>query len=128
MRRRERGVSIVMAIFLIVAIAALAAAAVSVGRATSDSTNGLLLRDRTEAAAEAGLEWAIYRLRVQSIPCTTVNGQQLALGLGALRGFTVTVSCLRATNQNVFDVTAFAQQGIYGRPDYASRTLTRRID
>ena len=80
MKRAQRGMSLVVAIFLIVAIALLSAAAVSVGRANSESTNEMLLADRARAAAEAGLEWAAYRVLVQGVACATVNGQQLPLG------------------------------------------------
>ena len=128
MRRRQRGMSLVVAIFLVVAIAVLSAAAVSVGRAASESTNELLLADRAKAAAEAGLEWAAYRVLVQAVPCTTVNGQLLQLGLGGLRGFRVTVTCQRATNPAVFDITAFAQSGNFGQAAYASHTVARRFN
>ena len=127
MRRHQKGMSLVVAIFLIVVIALLSAAAVSVGRATSESTNQLLLADRAKAAAEAGLEWAAYRVLVQAVPCATVNGQLLPLNLSGLRGFRVTVTCQRAVNQPVFDITAFAQQGNFGQSTYASRSVTKRF-
>jgi hypothetical protein len=120
--------SLVVAIFLVVAIAVLSAAAVSVGRAASESTNELLLADRAEAAAKAGLEWAAYRLLVQAVPCATVNGQLLQLGISGLRGFRVTVTCQRATNPAVFDITAFAQSGNFGQAAYASHTVSRRFN
>jgi hypothetical protein len=128
-RRGQRGMSVMVAIFLIVVISVLAATAVSVGRATGDSTNGLLLRDRATSAAEAGLEWAAYRLLVLNLGCAGVNGQQVALNLSGLRGYRFTVmSCVKAQNQNVFDVTVMSQTGNFGQPNYASRSLTRRFN
>lgn len=128
MRRRQRGMSLVVAIFLIVIIALLAAAAVSVGHATSESSNELLLADRARAAAHAGLEWEAYRVMVQGRPCQAGGNPQLPLNQGALRGFRVTVSCQRATNVNVFDITAVAQQGNFGDANYAYRSVTRRFN
>ncbi len=128
MKRSQRGMSLVVAIFLIVVIALLSAAAVSVGRAASESTNELLLADRAKAAAAAGLEWAAYRVMVQAVPCATVNGQLLQLNLSGLRGFRVTVTCQRATTPAVFDITAFAQSGNFGQSTYASHSLARRFN
>jgi type II secretory pathway component PulK len=127
-KRHQRGMSLIVAIFLITAIALLSAAAVSVGRASTESTNELLLADRSRAAAEAGLEWAAYRVMVQAVPCATVNGQLLQLNLSGLRGFRVTVTCQRATNPAMFDITAFAQSGNFGQTTYASHTLSRRFN
>jgi MSHA biogenesis protein MshP len=129
MRRRQQGMSLVVAIFLVVAIAVLSAAAVSVGRAASESTNELLLANRAEAAAEAGLEWAAYRVLVQGVSCATVNsGPPLPLNFGALRGFRVTVTCVRATTAAVYDLSAFAQSGNFGQAAYASHTVARRFN
>lgn len=128
MKRRQRGMSLVVAIFLIVIIAGLAASAVSVGNATSESSNELLLADRARAAAEAGLEWEAYRVMVQARPCQPAGNPLLPLNQGALSGFRVTVSCQRAINVNVFDITAVAQRGNFGDADYAYRAVTRRFN
>lgn len=130
MRGRQRGMSMVVAIFLIVVIASLAAFAVSVGDAASRSTSLHLQADRALAAARAGTEWAAYRALVQDqcTPSTTLN-----LNQAALRGFRVTVSCTRsnhnegAINYSVFDVSSFAQSGNFGASDYASRTVVSRF-
>lgn len=128
MKRRQRGMSLVVAIFLIVIIAGLAASAVTVGTATQESSNELLLADRARAAADAGLEWEAYRVMVQSRPCLPAGNPVLPLNQGALSGFRVTVSCQRATNVNVFDITAVAQQGNFGDANYAYRAVTRRFN
>lgn len=126
--RRQRGMSVVVAIFLVVVVAILAASAVSVGRASSESSAGLLNADRAQAAAEAGLEWAAYRIQVQGVPCATFNPQVLQLNLGALRGLRVTVTCQQAASANIRDITAFAQQGNFGQANYASYSVTKRFD
>jgi MSHA biogenesis protein MshP len=130
-RIRQRGMSLVVAIFLIVIIASLAAFAVTVGTATRESTNLQLLADRAQAAAHAGTEWAAYRARVNGV-CTN---QVLNLTQGALRGFRVTVTCgvptplhtEGALTYNVFDVTSRAQLGNFGAANYTSRTIEARF-
>lgn len=131
MTRSQRGMSIVVAIFLIVVIASLSAFAVSVGDATGRSTSLHLQADRALAAARAGSEWAAYQALVQN-QCAP-GSTTLNLDQGALRGFRVTVTCRRsnhnegATNYSVFDVSSFAQSGNFGDVDYASRTVVSRF-
>jgi MSHA biogenesis protein MshP len=123
--RRQRGMSLLVAIFLIVVIALLSAFAVSVGNASSASTNQQLSADRARAAARAGLEWGAYRARVLGL-CTAA-APPLLLNQGALNGFRVTVNCQRDGAGTVFDITAFAQRGNYGSINYASHSLTQRF-
>ena len=138
-RRRERGMSIVVAIFLIVVIASLAAFAVTTGTATRESANLGLQADRALAAARAGTEWAAYRALTLSQcaqggalqPGTVTN---FALTQGALNGFNVRVTVLARTDHTVLgvtyfvcDVESFAQWSRFGAADYASRTVTARF-
>jgi MSHA biogenesis protein MshP len=125
MMRRQRGLSLVAAIFLIVIIAMLSTFAVTVASATHETTGEQLLMDRARAAAKAGLEWGVYRARVQNF-CPAGLQPPLPLNQGGLRGFRVTVTCVR--NGNVIDITATAQHGNFGQADYASRTLVRRFN
>jgi MSHA biogenesis protein MshP len=130
MNHSQRGMSIVVAIFLIVVIASLSAFAVTVGDAASGSTSLHLQADRALAAARAGTEWAAYQALMQNqcAPTTTLNLDQ-----AALRGFRVTVTCTRsnhnegAINYSVFDVSSFAQSGDFGASDYATRTVVSRF-
>jgi MSHA biogenesis protein MshP len=124
--KRQRGMSLLVAIFLIVIIAVLSAFAVSVGTATSESTNQRLSADRARAAARAGLEWGAFQALVQS--SCLANNPPLVLDQGALRGFSVTVSCERDGGSTVFDITAFAQRGNFGALDYASHRMVARFN
>lgn len=126
--RRQRGVSLVVAIFLIVVVATLAAFAVSVGGAQRDSTNLQLLADRALAAAEAGREWGAYSALVQGI-CPL--SQVINLNEDALRGFRVTVNCTPTAhsepppvgNYTVYNLQVRAQSGRYGAANYAYRRI-----
>ena len=126
---RQRGMSLVVAIFLIVVIASLAAFAVSVGGATRDATNLQLSADRAVAAARAGNEWGAYRALVQNACAASTV---LNLNQAALRGYRVTVTCTRtnhtegAVTYAVFDVSAFAQLGNFGAANYVSRRISAR--
>jgi MSHA biogenesis protein MshP len=129
MRRRQRGMSIVAAIFLIVIVASLAAFAVSSITATRDSNNLQLLADRALAAARAGAEWGAF----QALPPRNIcgSGQALSLRQGALRGFRVTVDCVRSQPEGTYwvvDIIATAQRGNFGSPDYAYRRVVARYD
>lgn len=122
--------SLVVAIFLIVVIALLSAFAVSMGAASSESTNLQLSADRARAAARAGLEWGAYRARVQGVSCPAPPqppaSTRLNLNQSALNGFRVTVTCQRNNANSVFDISAFAQRGNFGANNYASYTLSGR--
>jgi MSHA biogenesis protein MshP len=133
LRRRQRGMSLVVAIFLIVVIASLAAFAVTAGTATRESANLGLQADRAIAAARAGTEWAAYRALVQN-QCVQGTVTNFNLTQGALRGFRVRVTVLARTGHTVAglpyfvcDVESFAQWSNFGAADYASRTVTARF-
>jgi MSHA biogenesis protein MshP len=125
---KQRGMSLVVAIFLITVIASLAAFAVTVGTATNQSANLQLRADRAMSAARAGAEWGAHRALLV-VPVCPVNPVVFNLNQGALRGFRVTVTCAArgAAPNTVFDITSFAQQGNFGSANYASRTVTRRV-
>lgn len=125
---RQRGMSLVVAIFLITVIASLAAFAVTLGTATNDSANLQLQADRAMAAARAGAEWGVHRALL-AVPVCPVNPVPFNLNQGALRSFRVTVTCVRlgAAPNAVYDITSFAQRGNFGAANYASRSVTRRV-
>jgi MSHA biogenesis protein MshP len=125
-RVRQRGMSLVIAIFLITVIATLAAFAVTVGTATRESENLQLQADRAMAAARAGMEWAAYRMRVAGV-CPQGT---FPLAQGALRGFQVTITRLSDTgpheaplNYRICSVRSFAQWGRFGAANYSSRSI-----
>lgn len=129
MKARQRGMSLVAAIFVIVVVALLAAFAVTAGTAKAGATNQALLADRAAAAAHAGAEWGAYRARVAG---SCVATPPFNITQGALRGFRVTVTCASTThaapaNWYVRDITAFAQYGNFGAADYASHTAHARV-
>jgi MSHA biogenesis protein MshP len=131
MRRgsRERGMSLVVAIFLITVVASLAAFAVNVGSATRESENLQLQADRAMAAASAGVEWGAFRALVLASCPGLGSPTVVPLNEVALRGFRVTVTCttLSSGPSTVFEIVSFAQWGNFGAANYASRRVVRRV-
>jgi MSHA biogenesis protein MshP len=135
MKRRQRGMSLVAAIFLIVVVASLAAFAVTAGSSKVGATNQALMADRAAAAAHAGAEWGAYRARVANScvgPPLSPAGVTFNVAQTGLRGFRVTVICTSTLheaplNWYVRDITAFAQYGNFGAADYAAHTAQARV-
>src|SRR5688572_9544466 len=124
--KRERGMSLVVAIFLIVVIASLAAFAVTVGTAQREENNLKLMAERAQQAARAGSEWVAHQVLVAAPGACPAN-TTFNLTENALRGFRVTVSCTRfgphTDNSVVYDVTSMAQWSNFGASGYVSRTV-----
>jgi MSHA biogenesis protein MshP len=125
-RARQRGMSLVVAIFLITVVASLSAFAVTLGTASSEGANLQLQADRALAAARAGAEWGAYRAVVNNscAASTTFN-----LNQAALRGFRVTVTCTARSVAPtlVYDIDSFAQVNNFGNAGYASRRVVTRV-
>lgn len=124
---RERGFSILVALFIIVVLAALAVFIVGI-TATSASTPTLtLLEARALDAARSGFEWgADEALAQQACPPTTT----LDFTTQGLTGFTAQVSCSETTHIengatiDVFALASTAHDGTYGSTlTYVSRTI-----
>lgn len=93
-RRRSRGVGLVTAIFLLVVLAALGVALVSI---FNSQQQAILLDEqgaRAQQAARAGIEWGLFqRLSANGGGCASGSTTTVALGGDVLDKFTVSVSC-----------------------------------
>jgi MSHA biogenesis protein MshP len=89
--KRQAGVGLVTAIFLLVVIAGLAAALVTIF--TSQQAGSQLDQQGTRAyqAARTGIEWGLFQAR-QANKCDASNSFALPAA-SVLSGFTVTVRC-----------------------------------
>ena len=130
MKRRQQGMSIVIALFVVVVVASLAAFAVTVGGAGQQTDVTNMQASRALAAARAGLEWGAYRARGAS---SCVATRTLSLTEGALRGFQVVVTCAPslvhtegAAMYRSYDIQASASYGTFGSTDFAFRKITGR--
>lgn len=126
---RQRGFSLVSAVFLLVVLAALGAYAVRLNTLQQQTVTASLRAAQAFQAARAGVEWAAYRALNGGI----CGGATLTLTEGSMAGFRVSVQCSQSAHAEgsgttrifVFDVRAEA--GVYGGPDYVSRRLQTKI-
>ena len=123
---RARGFGLVAAMFLIIIIATVIAGMAHLA-VTQNSTNSLAIQQaRAYQMARAGLEYGIAR-SLAGAGCTGFT----------LSGFTVVVTCVATAavalpeenkSATFFTVTATAEHGSTGTPDYAYRRLTAVVE
>lgn len=87
---RQRGVSIVTAIFLIVILAGLAGFAARLFSVQQQSSGLDVQGSQAYAAAQSGIDWGAYRALRSGACSATTN---LAMPAGPLAPYTVTVGC-----------------------------------
>ncbi len=130
--RPQRGVALVVALFVIVVLAGLGLFAMRIGNGQQQSVNLDLLGARAEAAASAGIEYGANQA-LRHANCAAAP-PPLALNQGALTGFSVQVGCTASTyvvngvSYQVYAVTATATRGVYGTPSYVSRQTSRSVN
>ena len=88
---KQRGFGAIAAVFVLVVLAALAAAIVRFGSVAQISIAQNLLSSRASQAANAGTEWGLYQAFKGT--WTTCSGASQTLDLTATIGFRVAVSC-----------------------------------
>lgn len=130
LQRLQRGGALVTAIFLLVVLAALGVAMVSLSTSQQKSSSLDLLGTHAYLAARAGADWGVYRaLQDASCSATPVTFQ---VPVGAPSVFSVTVVCTSLTEHGVtrrqITATACNQNGVCGnagnQSDYVQRVLT----
>jgi len=89
--RRQAGVGIVTAIFLLVVLSALGVAMVGIYTSQQSSANLDLMGAQAYQAARAGLEWGIFQRR-RNNSCVAMSPFPMPAGT-SLSSFTVNVSC-----------------------------------
>ncbi len=132
----QRGVALVSAIFLLVALAAMGAYMVTLSGVSLSTTDRALLGARTYFGAKAGLDWGIQQAVATSWNCDTPQTATFDLtGLGLERVY-VQVECSRTTHSGtnyVYYLKATAKRGTVANPvpegslDYAERKLEATV-
>lgn len=126
---KQRGFSLVPALFLLVVLAALGAVAVRLSAIEHQTFVLALQSSRAYAAAQAGIEWSSYQALVNG----SCGNSSVALTEGGLSGFTVDTTCSSSTHSegalttSVYVLEAFAYSGVYGTPDYVSRRVRATV-
>ncbi|MDD1622157.1 MAG: hypothetical protein LUQ11_11820 [Methylococcaceae bacterium] len=125
--KRQRGFSIVMAIFVLVVLGLLGGYMVRLSGVQFGTSVYALQGARAYQAARAGIEWAIARIN-NGGNCTDVSAQT-AMSFAGLTGFTVKLSCDPQAysegdkNLNFYRIKALSQYGDYGGSDYVAREI-----
>lgn len=132
-RRAQRGVSLIMAVFLIVILAALAVYLMQVSTLQHGASLVDLNGSNGYHAARAGVEWAALRTRNDPGYCPAGGSSDgLALG-GELSGFAVTVQCARSSHDeagttiNLYQITSTASVGAPGAINRVERQIRATI-
>ena len=131
---RQHGFGLVAAMFVIIIIAAVIATMARLA-VTQNATNSLAIQQaRAYQAARAGLEWGIYETVTMTPSSCAPSASFSATGFD---GFTITVKCegvdaglIAEENKAVmfYRMTATAEYGNAGSPDYAYRELTAVVE
>ncbi len=128
-RIRQRGISLVPALFLMIVLAALGVIAVRLTAVQHQTVVLSMQSARAYSAARAGVDWAAY----QAIANSSCGSATLNLSEAGLAGFRVQTSCTSSTHREgpntvtVYSISAFASAGEYGTPDYVSRRVRSTI-
>ena len=138
----QTGFGLVATLFLVVTLASAGAMMVNVGGSQQVTTLLALQSARAYAAADAGLEWAIYRVSNNVSLCTagaTTNLGTLQYSAGGLNGFIAEVTCERqqhienTSTINIISITATGKFAVAGdasdftRADFVSREITATV-
>jgi MSHA biogenesis protein MshP len=127
-RHGQEGFALIGALCVLVVLAALGAFAVRATMTQQHSAVLELQELRAEAAVSTGVEYAAARL------LTTTNCGSLTNLNNVAGGFAVAFNnCVRTqytvnlVNVFVYTVDVTAAQGVYGTPDFVSRTVRVRV-
>lgn len=121
--RDRRGFALFNAIFILVVLAALGTAMVTlsgIGRTTSLHA---LLGAKAYHAAASGIEWGSW----QALNGGGCNGNLTIDGSAVTVICTTTVFAEGGSNYNVHRLSALAEFGAYGDADYVSRRIEARV-
>jgi hypothetical protein len=128
----QRGAALVSVIFLIVTVAALGTFAIRTGMDYGQQATLALQEVRADVAAYSGIEYAVNRLSLNpacnALPPGPLTFPGSAAGMTGIRVvLTCTASATQPSTGSVFEITARAQFGVFGNPDYVQRERTRRV-
>ncbi len=139
--KRDAGVGLITAIFLLVVLSGLSVALVMVFNAQRATSTLDEQGSRAYQAARAGMEWAVFQKLRNNSTCPALNTSFPMPGGTSLSAFVVTVKCTETTaplradlNPWVIEVTACNLQPTNGScpnpsnsPDYVQRKIEVRL-
>ena len=125
MTNKQKGFSLVMAIFILVVLALLGSYMVRLSGTQATTMVYALQGARAYQAARAGIAWSVSKINSDN-NCIAVNAA--ALTFPDLNGFTVTMTCnsqsyTEVTNIDVYTLSATSTFGSYSDRDHVYRNL-----
>jgi MSHA biogenesis protein MshP len=137
-RKNETGFSLVSAIFILVVLAVLGAALLTVSTLQHASAGIDVQGVRGYQAAASGVEWGLYRLLdpdgapAAALPACWAGTASVTPG-GSLAAFAVATTCTRTTTTElgrdigVYTIVSTATFGAAQQPNHVSRTVSATL-
>ncbi|TFW10300.1 hypothetical protein E4K72_01680 [Oxalobacteraceae bacterium OM1] len=135
-RRRQRGFSIVAAVFLLVVLSVLGAVMLTFTATQQVTSTQDIQGSRAYQAARTGIEWGLYQVLIvngaSACPAASTTLPSLAADL---QPFAVVITCTAtpvteasaSVSSRVFSISATATLGALGTPGYVERRIDIRI-
>lgn len=139
---RQKGFSLVSAIFLLIILAALGAYMVTIGSTSRATSTAALQGARAYQAARSGIDWSVFQINPPisqanaRIACDNdIQAATVTLTAPGLNGFTVNTTCswTEHSQQGTNNITVYTLGstatfgGNYGDPDFVQRRITATI-
>ena len=134
---RQNGFALVTAIFILVVLAGLGAAMVTISTSQHTTVAMDIQSARAYQAARAGIEWGAYQALQTPLPpgftCPLLPAAAASYILTPFTGFTTTVTCSStahsegANTVTMFVLTSTATYGSVGTNDFVARELQARV-
>lgn len=127
--RRERGFSLVSAVFIITVLAILGTTMVILNVLQRETISTAVQGARAYHAARSGVEAALFLAVSASGPGTCGSSTYDLTAVTGLVGFNTVAICSstlhreRGTDYNVYVITSTATTGSFGSPEYIERVL-----
>jgi len=131
---RQSGFALVTAIFILVVLAGLGAAMVSISTTQHTTVAMDIQSARAYQAARAGIEWGAFQALQSPAPAGfTCPAAGTTYSMTPFAGFTTTLICSSTAHSEgvntvtMFAFTATATFGAVNTPDYVARQLSARV-
>jgi MSHA biogenesis protein MshP len=134
---RQKGFALVTAIFILVVLAGLGAAMVTISTSQHTTLAMDIQSTRAYQAARAGIEWGAYQALQTPLPagftCPLLPAAAASYAMSPLTGFTTTVTCSSTSHNDgantvtMYMVTSTSTYGSVGTTDYVARQLQARV-
>ena len=133
--KRQQGVALVAAIFIVVIIGAALLVMATLSVRTSEQTTQNLLQIRAQFAANAAIEERVQRLTEgNEADCSNGTASSSTISVPAYSEFTVTLDCLysdynRPAQQiRLFELSAVAEYSSPDNPDYVWAEVNASVE